>query len=204
MIFLMSKKQFLKEKKKLVEPKDYLIVDATDDDDAELSGKYSNVTVIEAFNPPGTLVKLQEGKDDVFDLSKVEKLEKKFFKGKAFIAATMAITKGMLTKDCNIFIVLRNKAYKYYGKAIKKRMEKLFNVDIKFIGLFSDIEDSKKILLKELSDSNKDKLVTRLLELETKNETSLLKDKDEKKKKKKNKDDDSKKKKKKKKKKDRD
>ena len=149
MIFLMSAKQWSKNKKKLVIPKDYIIFDATDDDDAKMSS-YTNCVTMDAFNPPVKLVKLvaDEESTDIIDIDKLEKLEKNFFKGLSLRSAMMATVSGIIQNgDINIFIVMRNKAFKYYRKKMKKMFEKLFPVDFEFIEIFSgEISDHKKSL----------------------------------------------------------
>ena len=149
MIFLMSAKQWNKNKKKLVIPKDYIIFDATDDDDAKMSS-YTNCVTMDALNPPTKLVRLiaDEDSDSIIDFEKLEKLEKTFFRGLSLRSAMMATISGIIQNgDINIFIVMRNKAFKYYKKKIKKTFEKLFPVDFEFIEIFSgDVSDHKKSL----------------------------------------------------------
>ena len=148
MIFIMSAKQWNKDKKKLVRPKDYLIIDATEDDDARMNS-FTNCVTVDSLNPPVKLVKLVSdgdfGDDDIIDYKKVEKLEKEFFKGYELRKSIMAIVAGVIEgDDNNVFIVMRNKAFKFYGKKMKKTFEKLFKVDFKFVVVYSGDPDKCK------------------------------------------------------------
>lgn len=157
MLIVISKKDFTKNAKKLVEKKDYLIADAMDSDDAELT-KYSQVVTMDGFAPPHKLVKakLEDDTDSIgIDDSKVKKLEKKFFKSKEFITATMACIKDVVTSHDahNIFIVLNNKAYKAYGKKIVKMIHKLAGIHFDIAATYGDVDEDKSILKKTLKDS---------------------------------------------------
>ena len=186
MIFLMSIKQWNKDKKKLVKPKDYLIIDATEDSDAKMNA-YSNCVTVDSLNPPVKLVKkLSKGNidnDDILDYKKIEKLEKSFFRGHELRKSIMAIVAGIVEgDDKNIFIVLRNKVFKLYKNKMKKTFEKLFDVDFKFITIYSgDPDDCKKELRKTFTDTEIRKLKKALKE----REDEAIKDYKKKKKKKK-------------------
>lgn len=198
MIFIMSEKQFLKDKKKLVVPKDYIIVNSTNDDRSELT-KFNMCTTVDAFDPPEKLIRLIEKNDDddLFDMDKLKKIEDKFFKGEDFIQSAMAVTKGVIDKNINAFIILRNKKYKLYGKKIKKAIQKVFKAaDVEFVHLYKDFSDNKKELSTKLSSSQISELRDALEDLEKKlSKKSKSKDSDKKKDKKKDKDKDKKKKK---------
>lgn len=175
----------MKLKKKLVENKDYVIMDATEDESGGMS-QFSNVVTLDNLNPPSKLVKLRdEGDDEEFDVLKIEKLEDKFFKGKGFVSGCLACVGGILdSKNINIFIVVRNKVYKYYGKLMVKKFAKIFGVDFDFVFLFKDYDDMKKMLRKDLSSSDLDDLKSQLKKLEKKLNDSSDKKKKKKKKKK--------------------
>lgn len=151
MIFLMSEKQWKKNKKKLVEPKDYIIMDATEDDDARMSA-FTNVVTMDALNPPQKLVKLVNSDrtfdDEIISFDKIEKLEKEYFRGYMLKKAIMATVAGIIENgDINIFIVMRNKSFKCYKYKMIKTFEKLFPVDFTFIQIFSgDVSEYKKSL----------------------------------------------------------
>lgn len=157
MIFIMSVKQWNKNKKKLVIPKNYLIFDATEDDDAKMSA-YTNTVTMDSMNPPAKLVKLagkdKDETDEILDYEKIEKLEKEFFKGLILRKSIMATVAGVVERgDINIFIVMRNKAFKYYKNKMRKAFERIIPVDFTFVEVFSDdIDKHKKSLRRSFSD----------------------------------------------------
>lgn len=180
MIFLMSEKQWDKNKKKLVIPKDYIIFDATDDDDAKLD-KFTNCVTMSGFNPPAKLVKLiskGDDVDDIIDMDKLEKLEDNFFNGMQFNNAILTTVAGQLENDVNLFIVLRNKVFKNYRKRILRAFIKTFNVDFNFVYIFSgDAAGNKKELKKSLSTDEVKELKELLHKREKEMEKSFKKNK---------------------------
>lgn len=183
MIFIMSLKTFMKYKKKLVEAKDYVIMDATDDDKGELD-KFSNVVHLNEFAPPSKLIKAKAQDDENYELFAIEKMEKKFFKGKGFRTSCLACVNGILeNRNINIFIIVKGKVFKHYGAVLVKKIRKMFNVDFDFIYTFKDWDDDKKYLKKDLSAGEMDELKEKLRKLEK--ELDHKNDKDKKKKKKK-------------------
>ena len=176
MIFIMSAKQWDKNKKKLIIPKDYFIFDATDDDEAKLD-RFTNTITMSGFNPPAKLVKLISKYQDI---DKMEKLEDNFFNGLQFNNAVLSTVAGQLENDVNIFIVLRNKVFKNYRKRILRAFTKKFEVDFTFVVIFSgDVSANKKELKKSLSSSE----VKELKELLGKREKEMAKSYNKKKKK---------------------
>lgn len=149
MIFIIDQKTWKKKAKKLVTYKDYIIFDATDDETGNLT-KYSNVVSASGLCPSNKLIKGKLSEDyEMISKEKLKKMEKNWITSKAFRLSSMAIVKGLLQADghINLFIVLKNKAYKAYGKKIKKEMSKLFDTkNAEFIYLKEDIEIDKKIL----------------------------------------------------------
>ena len=179
MIFLMSVKQWNKNKKKLIIPKDYIIFDATDDDDAKMTS-YTNCITMDAMNPPVKLVKLiaDEDSDDIIDYEKLEKLEKSFLKSLSLRSAMMATISGIIQNgDINIFIVMRNKAFKYYKKKMKKMFEKLFPVDFEFVEIFSGEISDHKQSLKEGFTSQEVSELNKILKKREKEDTETFKKK---------------------------
>jgi hypothetical protein len=173
MIFLISEKKWKKSAKKFVEPKDYILFDATDDETGNLT-KYANVISLGGMNPPSKLLKAKE-KDgqEVIDKDKVKKMENKFFKGKEFKVSAMALIKALVqhSGDVNLFVVVKNKAYKHYAKKIKKNIEKVFDIeegDYEVIYFYEDIEENKKILKAEVKGKFINKLSNKLKDLEKK------------------------------------
>lgn len=173
MIFLISEKKWKKSAKKFVEPKDYILFDATDDETGNLT-KFANVIALGGMNPPSKLLKAREKDgEDVIDKGKLKKMEDKFFKGKEFKVASMALMKALVqhSGDVNLFVVVKNKAYKHYAKKIKKNVEKVFDIDdddYEIFYFYEDIEDNKKVLKSEIKGKYVNKLANKLKELEKK------------------------------------
>ena len=205
MIIFMTEKQFLKNKKKLVEPKDYIICDCTDDATGELT-KFSNTMSLDGLKPPSGLVKLlSKGDLDEIDPKKIEKLEKKFYNGAEFRNTALGLLMAFAKPgyDKNYFIVFKKKDYKICVKGIMKAIKRSIDIgDDKILFTFDDYEDNKKILKKNLSNETRKALNVSCTKLAKKLEQDYSDDDDVKKKKdkdKKNKKDKDKKKKKKKK-----
>lgn len=193
MIFVLKLKDFLRNKKKLVEPKDYIIFDATDDSSGELT-KFANAVSLTRFKPPKALTRLtlkaNESDFFEFDLDKIEKLEKNFLKGAEFLKSIDTIFVSAARKDQNIFVVMSDKDYKAYGeRMIVELKKKSGDYDVVF-GI-KDVEDSPKVLRKMLSSGDISALKSAAEKLETKIRKLEEEEKDEdyhKKKKKKKKD----------------
>lgn len=178
MILLLSVKQWKDTGKKLVMPRDYIIFDATEDDDSRMN-RLTNCVSMDAMNPPTKLVKMMQDDDaDYLNYNKIEKAEKNFFKGPGFQQGMMAAVTGELHENANIFIVFRNKAFKTYGKRIKKEFEKAFPVEFDFVEVFSgDFKDHKKALQEGHSKSNVTELERALKKKEKEMERVLSKKK---------------------------
>jgi hypothetical protein len=127
MIFLLSNKQWEKHKKKLVEPKNYLILDATDDSDAKMAS-FTNMVTMDNFAVPLKLLRWagDDDFDDEIDLDRIEDLETSFFKSDKFAVSVIATMSAFLESDINVFIVVRNKAYKFYRNKFKSEFCKVF------------------------------------------------------------------------------
>lgn len=151
MILIMSSKDWYKNKKKLVEPKDYMIVDGTEDDDGKLVA-FTNMITIDGFNPPPKLTKLASKEmdvdfDDIIDFDSLEKLEENYFHGMKLTNAMMSVVAGQINSDINLFVILRPKVFKKFKKKIIKRYKELFPVDFDFVELFTgEVKDHKKSL----------------------------------------------------------
>lgn len=181
MIFIISEKDFKKNKKKLVIPKDYIFVDAMEDDEGTMSA-FTNVITMDALNPPAKLVKLaskEEGDiDDFIDYEKLEKLEKNYFKSLRTKQSVMALVSGMVNRDINIFVVMRNKAHKYYAKRLAKLITNMFDVDFKFVAVFKgSYTNMKKVMKIELDKFQLAELDSELSKNEKKMEKSQRKKK---------------------------
>lgn len=175
MIIIISEKMWRKKAKKLAEMKDYVICDATADDSGPIT-KYSNVVNMDGLAIPSKLIKIKENKennrddDDIVDADKAKKMERRFFKKKDFKNSTMAILKSLLTHETglNIFVVMKNKAYKTYASKVKKEMDKLIDTgDLEIIYLYDEVEENKKILKRDLKGSERKKLSKNLKKLQS-------------------------------------
>jgi hypothetical protein len=170
MIFIISQKQFLKNKKMLVKPKEYLIIDGTDDSSGDLR-KFCNVITVDSFNPPAKVLSYFDKKDisvDDIDEEKIKKVMKKYLKGKSFIVGVMGAAKAIVdaSRPFNVLIVIKNKVYKHLSSKIVKRMKKLLEFD--FIYTFDDIEEKPKLLKKEITREDLKMLEKKLKKLEAK------------------------------------
>ena len=122
MIFLMPYRFFDKYKKKLVEAKSYIILDAQDDDNTRLS-TFVNVVTMDNLAMPAKLLHQADMDPDTFeafDLDALKELENNFFKGNNFETAAVACITAMLDEDANVFIVIKNKAFDYWREKYRK------------------------------------------------------------------------------------
>lgn len=191
MIVFMRQKDFLKKKKALVAPKEYIIGDATDDASGELT-KFTNVHSLDGLTPPRGLVKAINSDASELDADKIEKLIKKYVKGAPFLNAAVGLVLNQGKRDVNAFIVFKDKDFKAVGKKVYKTFKKLFPTEEEVFILIDDA--TNKALSRKISSSTQDELmkaaqkVIKKLEdgkAEKEKEKSKKKDKDKKKKKKK-------------------
>lgn len=191
MIFILASKTWHRQKKKLVQPKDYMLIDGTEDDDAKLSS-FTNCVTMDQYNPPIRLVKLlgksEESDDyrDILDYDRVEKLEENFFDSPNLRAAIMATVGGLLQgDDINIFLVLRNKVFKYYAKRLRREFIRNIAVTFDYVTVFNPKKspaDYQQALHKSFTDKELEELEKALSEREKRLE-KLMKRKKKKKKK---------------------
>lgn len=175
MILILREKDFLKKKEKFVQPKDYLIFDATDNASGNMN-KFSNSAALPYITPPKSLlsliVKLDEESDDDFspiDVDKVEKLEKKFFKGIEFIRALDVVFVAQMRKDQNIFVVFKDKNFKSFETRVVQWVKKYIGENGEdLIKTFADYEESPKILRSSLSHNQASALKSSIEKLEKK------------------------------------
>lgn len=162
MIYILSLKDLNKKLKKLAFYKDYVIADCTKDNTAKLHQEYSKVVTVNELCPPDNLMHYNEIKDDddyTFDYEKVKKEEKMYLCGHYSKVAQASIVESYLQfveqygEQKNIFIVLGNKEYKYYGQKLQEAFNKNFDTNINFVRTFDQCED-KKIFEKDLSDKD--------------------------------------------------
>lgn len=158
MIIVIGEKEFGKHAKKLVEKKEYLICDGTDNDNGSFA-KYARVVTMDGFNPPAKVVKGKEKSHDLDDIGisrdKIKKLEKKYFHSKGFKTVVMACIKDIVNSDDghNIFVVMTNKAYKACGKKTVKMIHKVAGVDFDFAYTYDDVKGDKSLLKVSLKNS---------------------------------------------------
>ena len=190
-IVLLSQKQWSKNKKKLVEPKDYIIMDGTEDDDAKLSA-FSNVITADSYALPQRLLKMADydvDSNEIIDYDKLEELESNFFDGTSLKNIILATVANVVGNDMNIFIVIRNKAFKMYKKSYKKAFNKLFDpneLGYSVLTVFTgDMKDIKGDLNKSLSERERKLLSEKVAEREEEMRKKFEKQKKKKNKKKK-------------------
>lgn len=150
MIFILSEKQFTDKKntKMLVGSKDYIIINATNDDDTKLH-RYSNTKEMDMLNPPSKCFPGSKESEKHFPTTsdKRKRAFKKFRNSQEFILAVMAVTATFVEMDgeINIFVVFRNRVYKNYAEKLKDAME----------GIIID-DDSKDVKKKKKKESDLD------------------------------------------------
>lgn len=181
MIYLMSKKFFEKNVKKIIREDEYFGLDG--DNYAVTSGisrkeaiasKYNRFQSVGGFCPETKLYKYLKRKKDgePVPTEKYEKELKAFLKDKSFIAAVRTAFKASLATyphPINILIVLPNIVWKFIGKDIQNRMYKLSKVDFEFIFTQTDIEESKfKILRNHMSEKEMKMIAKSIKHLENK------------------------------------
>ena len=190
MILLISAKDWLNDHKKLIEVKDYLILDCTDGQESKMH-TYSNVVTMDNFCIPSKLLSAisKEIDDDYIDIDNAEELEKTFFRGNEFSTSVLATMSTFLRaqSDINIFIIVRNKAFKYYRKRFITEFCRVFPDADPLIKIYKHENKSKivKILEKPISTSDRDILVKELEKKEKQMENSKSSSKKKKKKSKK-------------------
>lgn len=197
MIVFMREKDFLKKKKSLVAPKEYVIGDATDDAAGDLS-KFAKTISLDGLKPPKGLVRAILSDAAELDTDKVSKLTKRFIKSAPFMNAAIGVVMEQSKSDINWFLVFKDKDFKACGNKIYKSFKKLFPTEE---DVFIRIDDvSNKVLSKKLSKETQAELLKSAQKQIKKLESDKAEEEKEKSKKKKKKDKDKSKKKKKKKK----
>ena len=192
MIYVMNQKFFKKNIEKMAKYNPYFIIDGENfavtgrsNDKIAIATKYNRTHSVGGFCPEaklyGMLRKMKRG-DDV-NQDKLESETKKFVKDKSFIVAINVAFKALIAggtdNPLNIFIVLPNVVYKYLGKKIIKKMNKIADVDFDFIYNQDDLEENMK-RLKNLLDAGQLKEIDRLSKkIEKKFDLKFMKDDDD-------------------------
>lgn len=169
----MSAKQFLKYKEKVVVEKDYLILDCTDGQESRMN-KFTSTVSMDNFIIPTKLTSVMDQtiSDEYIDLDSVEELEKNFFRGKKFSTSVLATMSTFLRteddKDINIFIVIRNKAFKYYRKKFVSEFCRAFPEAASLIYIYDskDRDKMKKALKKNITNGERQFLKKELEKIE--------------------------------------
>lgn len=189
MLFVISAKQFLKYSKKLVMEKDYVILDCTDEEISSDLTKLTGVVTVDDFAVPSKLLRvISTDSEDILDIDSIEELEKEFFRGIKFKNAVLATMSTFITSssDINIFIVIRNKAYKYYRKRIESEFCRVFSEAASLIHIFEgDVKKMKSLLKKDITEKEREILLKELKKKEKEAEEWATKKKKKAKKKKK-------------------
>lgn len=170
MIYVMSQKFLSKYDVKMVKQNEYFILDGENYavtgrsvNKVAVATKYNRSHSVGGFCPENRLYTMisKKKRGEEINKEKYKKEVKKFIKDKALTAAISTAFKALnatgYDQPLNIFIVLPNRVYDALSKKIIKRMEKLANVDFKFIFTQEDIKDDFKRLKKNL---NRDQLKT--------------------------------------------
>lgn len=178
MILLISAKDWFSDSKKLIEPKNYLILDATDGRETKIN-QFSNTLTMDNFCIPPKLLSAisKELDDDFVDIENAEELEKNFFRGDGFSTSVLATMSTLLNaeSDINIFIVIRNKAFNYYRKRFKTEFCRVFPDAEPLFSIYKHEKKGKflKELEKSLPESDREILIEELKKCEKRMEEKV-------------------------------
>ena len=159
MIYVVSQKFLSKNDVKMVKPNPYFILDGENyaitgrsSNKVSIATKYNRSHSVGGFCPESRLYSMISKKKRGEEVSeeKYKKEVKKFIKDKTLVVAIniafKALIAGGYDEPLNVFVVLPNRVYKALSKKMIKRMEKLADVEFKFIFSQEDIEDNFKKL----------------------------------------------------------
>lgn len=159
MIYVMNQKFFKKNIEKMAKYNQYFIIDGenyavtgSSSDKVAIATKYNRSHAVGGFCPEVKLYTMlrKMKRDEPINEDKYKAETKKFVKDKTFIVAVnvafKALIAGGIENPLNIFIVIPNIVYKYLGKKIIKKMNKLADVDFEFIYTQDVLEDDMKRL----------------------------------------------------------
>lgn len=178
MLLLIAAKDWFKDHKKLIEVKDYLILDCTDGQETKMN-TYSNTVSMDHFCIPSKLLSAmsKDIDDDYIDINNVEELEKGFFRGNEFSTSVLATMSTFLRAqtDINVFIIVRNKAFKYYRKRFITEFCRIFPDASPLIKIYKHENKSKivKMLEKPLSTADRNVLIKELEKKEKQMENNM-------------------------------
>ena len=178
MIFLVSEKTFVKNAKKILKARDYVIIDGSDsgsiDDDAmhtDISTTFNNVVVNGGFTPHHRLVDALKK-----DMKGRAKQETEAATTDEFVGAALAAVKGFTLQtnssasgnssvQRNIFIVLPNRVYKLMRDIYAEHFHKLLGVDFQFVYTEEELMAKMKLLIKDLKRKKIDYLRERVVKV---------------------------------------
>lgn len=178
MLLLIAAKDWFNDHKKLIEVKDYLILDCTDGQETKMN-TYSNTVTMDHFAIPSKLLSAmsKEIDDEYIDIDNVEELEKTFFRGNEFSTSVLATMSTFLRAqtDINVFIIVRNKAFRYYRKRFITEFCRIFPDASPLIKIYKHENKSKivKMLEKPLSNSDRNTLIEELEKKEKRMEDTM-------------------------------
>ena len=173
MILLISAKDWINDSKKLVQPKDYIVLDCTDCQETGIT-KFSNQITMDNFCIPSKLLSAmnKDLDEDMIDIDSAETLEKEFFRGEKFRTSVLATVSTYLRpeNDINVFIVVRNKAYTFYRKRFVTEFCRIFPEIQPYIKIYNREKKGKilKQIEKDLPLSDRDILLNELVKEEKK------------------------------------
>lgn len=181
MLYVMSQKFFKKNIEKMAKYNEFFNLDAENfaatgrsGDKSAIASDYSRTHSVGGFCPEsrlyGMLKKKKRGED--INESKYEKEIQYYFEDKAFIAsvctAYKAVIAGGVNKPMNIFIIFPNIVYKYLGKKIVKKMQKISKLEFDSVFTQEDIENDRKCLKKLFTPDQMKEIEKRVKKIEKK------------------------------------
>lgn len=178
MLILMSAKDWMADSKKLIEPKDYIVLDCTDGQETAMT-KFSNQMTMDNFCVPSKLISImnKDLDDEVIDLDAAEKLEKQFFRGGEFRTSVLATISTYLRAetDITIFIVIRNKAFTFYRKRFVTEFCRIFPEIEPYIKIYNSEKKKKmlKMITEDMPNSDREYLLKELVKAEKKMEEDM-------------------------------
>lgn len=178
MLLLIAAKDWFNDHKKLIEVKDYLILDCTDGQETKMN-TYSNTVSMDHFCIPSKLLSAmsKEIDDEYIDIDNVEELEKGFFRGNEFTTSVLATMSTFLRSqnDINVFIIVRNKAFRYYRKRFVTEFCRVFPDAGPLLKIYKHEKKSKivKMLETPLSSADRNIMIEELEKKEKQMEETM-------------------------------
>lgn len=126
MIAIVTEKYWEKYAKKLVEYKDYVLIDATDN---EMELRYNNCVPAENLVLPSKLMSIATDAELQRQTSrnKMRDIQDQFFHSEEFVRSLMEPFEMLSTRDVNLFVILPKKVVKFFGKAYERVIQELYS-----------------------------------------------------------------------------